>query len=146
MKPSSLFRLNALVLLAAGIAFALYGPLMMALFAVPELLSIDSATYWQITSFARMFGAALFGFGLLLWSLRNSIDTFTPAVQRQIIAALVLANLMSAFVSITQQSAVWGTAAGWICTAVFGLFTLAYIFLIFKLPSKALEELKEKES
>jgi len=140
MKPSTLLRINALVLLAAGIGFALYGPLMMALFSVPELLSIDSATYWQITSFARMFGAALFGFGLLLWSLRNSIDGFPSSVQRQIIAALVLANLMAAFVSITQQSAVWGTAAGWITTAVFGFFTLAYIVLIFKSPAKKTSE------
>jgi hypothetical protein len=131
-----LIKINAILLVAGGIAFGLYGPLMMAFFSVPELLEINSDAYWQIAAFARMFGAALFGFGLLLWSLRNAFIELSPPSQRGVIAALILANLMGAFISITEQSSIWWTPAGWITTAIFALLTIAYIVAIMRLPGK----------
>ena len=113
-----LLSVHAILLIGLGIAFALYGPLMMAFFAVPELLDIDAPGYWSLTSFARMFGGALFGFGLLVFSIRNVMDQLTPDARRGVIFSLFLSNLMGAFVSITQQSAVWGTPAGWITTGL----------------------------
>jgi hypothetical protein len=141
-------QINAILLVVLGIAFGLYGPLMMAFFAVPELLDISSDIYWQIAAFARMFGAALFGYGLLLWSLRNSFHELSTASQRRILAALVLGNLMAAFISITQQSSIWGTPAGWLITGFFAVFTVAYILASFRTPSKLLEKVepeREKE-
>jgi len=135
-----LIKIHATVLIACGIAFGLYGPLMMAFYAVPELLQISTDIYWQIAAFARMFGAALFGFGLLLWALRNAFSELSPPSQRGVLAALILANLMGAFISITQQSSIWGTPAGWITTAVFAVFTIAYIVAIARLPSKKTDE------
>ncbi|MCZ7551231.1 MAG: hypothetical protein B6D39_01445 [Anaerolineae bacterium UTCFX2] len=135
-----LIKTHAILLLAGGIAFGLYGPLMMAFFAVPELLQISTDIYWQIAAFARMFGAALFGFGLLLWALRNAFIELSPPSQRGVLAALILANLMGGFISITQQSSIWGTPAGWITTAIFAVFTIAYILAILRLPSKQLAE------
>lgn len=141
-----LIKIHAGLLIASGIAFSLYGPLMMAFYAVPELLQINSDLYWQIAAFTRMFGAALFGFGLLLWSLRETFRELSPPSQRGVLAALILANLMGAFISITQQSAIWWTAAGWITSAVFSVLTIAYIVAILRLPSKIPKENQSDEA
>lgn len=135
-----LIKIHAVLLIAGGIAFGLYGPLMMAFYAVPELLQISSDLYWQIAAFARMYGAALFGFGLLLWSLREAFKELSPPSQRGILAALILSNLMSVFISITQQSAIWWTAAGWITIGVFVVLTIACIVATLRLPSKIPED------
>ena len=128
--------LHAIVLLAAGIAFALYGPLMLAFFAIPD--AVDNAqTYWQVAAFARMFGAALFGLGILLWSLRNAVETLSPPARRGVLAALALANLMGAFVAITQQSAVWLSPAGWVITGIFVLFMLGCGYFLLKQPTES---------
>lgn len=125
MKLSSLIAFNGILFIAFGIAFALYGPLMMAFFNVPEL-SIDSTTYWHLAAFARMFGAALFGYGFLLWALRGAVDELAAAKRRSIGMALLLGNLLAAMVSITQQSSIWYNAAGWVTTGIFAGLTLAY--------------------
>jgi hypothetical protein len=125
-----LLSAHSILLIGSGIAFALYGPLMMSFFGVPDLLGMDAAGYWNLTSFARMFGAALFGFGLLIFSMRSALQQVTSQARRGALFALLLANLMSAFVSITQQSAVWGTSAGWITTGIFVLLTIVYGYFV----------------
>ena len=129
-RLSVLLSAHAVLLIGFGIAFALYGPLMMAFFGVPELLDADAGAYWSLTSFARMFGAALFGFGLLVWSVRAAISQVSPPARRGVLFALFLANLMGAFVSVTQQSAVWGTLAGWIATGLFVVLMAAYGYFL----------------
>jgi hypothetical protein len=125
MKLSTLIAFNGILFLAFGIAFALYGPLMMAFFDVPEL-TIDSTTYWHVAAFGRMFGAALFGYGFLLWALHGAVDELGEAKRRSVVMALLLGNLLAAVVSITQQSSIWYNAAGWIASGVFAALTLAY--------------------
>ena len=142
----TVIKINALFMLAAGIAFGLYGPLMMAFFAVPELLDANPGAYWQIAAFARMFGAALFGFGLLLWSLRTTFVELSARGQRGLLAALILANLMGAFISITEQSSIWGTPAGWVTTGLYSALMLANIYAIVRLPSRKSENIEEKEN
>jgi hypothetical protein len=135
MKPSSLIVFNGILFLAFGIAFALYGPLMMAFFDVPEL-TIDNITYWHLAAFGRMFGAALFGYGFLLLALRSVVDGLPSAKRRSILMALLLGNLLAAVVSITQQSSIWYNAAGWVTTGVFAAFTLAYGAMLIAERSK----------
>jgi hypothetical protein len=125
-----LLNLHALLSIGLGIAFALYAPLMMAFFAVPELLDADAQAYWSLASFARMFGAALFGFGLLIFSVRAALPQLATETRRGVLFALLLASLMGAIVSITQQSAVWGTPAGWIATGSFVLLSAAYGYFL----------------
>ncbi len=129
MKLSTLISLNALLFIAAGIAFAIYGPMMMAFFDVPEL-NIDSFTYWHLTAFGRMFGAALFSLGLLLLALRKAAESFPAEIRRGVIFALLLGNLLAFVVAITQQSSVWLNAAGATLSAVFAVLTLAYGYLL----------------
>jgi hypothetical protein len=143
MKLSVLITINAVLLVASGIAFALYGPLMMAVFSVPDVLNIDVLEYWQMAAFARMFGAALFGYGLLLLSLRGFIDQAPQATRRGVCSALVLANVLGAIVSITQQSAIWQGAAGWLVTAVFIGFALAYAYFLATSSRSTLQNLSQ---
>ena len=131
MKLTLLITINAILFIAFGIAFALYGPLMMAFFAIPEMTGIDVQAYWQMAAFVRMFGAALLGFGLLLWSIRSIIEGVAPEARRGILFALLLAYIIAAIVSITQQSSIWLSPAGWITTGVFVALILAYGYFLF---------------
>ena len=132
MKLNLLIGVHAILSIAFGIAFALYGPLMMAFYAVPELSGVDAKIYWEITAFARMFGAALFGFGFLLFALRGIIDEIEAQSRRGLVFALFLANLMAFIVSITQQSAVWSSLAGLVTTVVFTALLIAYGYFLVK--------------
>src|SRR4030042_400010 len=98
MKLVTLITANAILFVALGIAFALYGPLMLAFYGVPEL-SINTADYWHMASFARMFGAALFSLGLLMWAVSRTVGTLTPAHRRGVIFALLLSDLLVAIVT-----------------------------------------------
>lgn len=135
MKLNWLISIQAIIFLGFGIAFALYGPLMLAFFTVPETLNIDALTYWHLAAFARMFGAAIFGFGLLLFALRNPIEKLDRTSQRGVVFALLLANAMGLMVSLTQQTAVWQTLAGWITSAIFTLLLIGYIIVLSRSPS-----------
>jgi hypothetical protein len=125
MKPSSLFAFNGILFVAFGIAFAVYGPSMMGLFKIPEL-NIDGLAYWHVTAFARMFGAALFGYGFLLWAISRAVNEMSAANLRSVLMALLLGNLLAAIVAITQQSSFWYNAAGWVTSGIFAALTLAY--------------------
>jgi hypothetical protein len=128
MKLTHLLTINAILFIAFGIAFALYGPLMIAFFGVPEIPESNVQLYWNVASFARLFGAALFGFGFLIWAVRGlAASQSAPAeARRGIVFALLLGNLMGAIVAITQQSSIWIRPAGWVATAIFALLTLGY--------------------
>jgi uncharacterized membrane protein len=138
MKLSSFLSIHAVLLLGFGIAFALYGPLMLAFFAIPETLQIDALTYWHLAAFARMFGAALFGSGLLLFALRSPIKKLDHESQRGIVFALLLSNAMGLLVSLTQQTSVWQTPAGWITSAIFAALLIGYSYMIAR-PNSTFE-------
>ena len=132
MTLHRLLTAHILIAVGAGIAFGLYGPLMIATFGVLGTQG-NSLIYWYVASFARLFGAALFGFGFLLWSIRSIIeDNSYPGVRRRILVGLLLANLMAFFVSLTQQVAVWNSPAGWITSGVFLLLSLCYLYFLLQ--------------
>jgi hypothetical protein len=133
MKSVHLVTLNAILATGFGIAFALYGPLMIAMFGVPEIPEENVLLYWNVASFARLFGAALFGLGILIWSLRGILrsGSLTARGKRGILFALLLANGLGAFVSITQQFSIWLNSAGWVITGVFTVLFLGYVYFVF---------------
>ena len=145
MKLNHVLTVNALLALGFGIAFALYGPVMLAFFSVPDIPSDDVLLYWNVAAFARMFGAALFSFGLLLWAIRGVVgdERTSPGVQRGIVFALLLANIMSAFIAISQQFSIWESLAGWVASAIFLLLLLAYGYLLAVGPNQSLERSPE---
>jgi hypothetical protein len=131
MKLKSLITVNAVLLIASGIAFTLYGPLVLAFFSVPGLEETNQIGYWQIAAFARLFGATQFGFGLLLFALRGVLSQITVEAQRGIVSALFLANIIGLFTAVTQQVSIWYGYAGWLMAAVFAVFTLLYGYFFF---------------
>jgi hypothetical protein len=138
VKLSNLVLLNALVAAGFGIAFALYGPLILAFFGVPDVEGGNALQYWQTASFARLFGAALFGQSFLLLSLRGVLANGQIGwkAQRSLAGACLLANAMGLFVAATQQASVWGTLAGWVMVGVFAFFTLGYSYFLLRKESE----------
>jgi len=131
VKLSQLLLINAILFIGLGIAFALYGPLMIAMFGILESEG-SPMIYWYAASFARLFGAALFGFGFVLWALRNQTGPSGQGIK----VALVISYALGFIVAITQQVSIWGTLAGWITSAVFLVLLLAYAYLLIKKPNE----------
>ncbi len=132
MKLNHLLTANALVAIALGIAFTLYAPLMLVLFGVSEIPGDDVLLYWNVASFARLFGGTLFGAGLLLLALRGVVETLSPQSRRGIISALLLASGIGLFVAATQQFAIWLAPAGWAAIALSLLFGLGYLYFLLR--------------
>lgn len=127
MKPGSLLMVHALLLIAAGIAFALYGPLMLNLYGVTSVQGGNDQLYWHIASFARLFGAALFLAGWLLFALRSAVEQgeLGPASLRGVAFSLVMGDGILLAVALTQQASVWATWGGWATVAVLAVLLLA---------------------
>jgi hypothetical protein len=135
MKLNQLITMNAILFIGLGIAFALYGPLMIAMFGILETEG-SSLIYWYAASFARLMGAALFGFGFVLWALRGQVgDQSISGQGRGLILALVISNALGLVVAITQQVSIWGKPAGWITSALFLALLVCYSFLLVKKPA-----------
>lgn len=133
MKLSQLFTVNAIVFIGLGIAFALYAPLMLGMFGILESEG-STVMYWYTTSFARLLGAALFGFGFVLWALRR--QSTLPGVRTGVSLALTISYTLGFVVAITQQVSIWGTLYGWITAGVFLVLTAGYAYFLVKKNSE----------
>jgi hypothetical protein len=101
-------------------------------FGMLDFAEADGGIYWFTASFARLIGAALFGYGLLLWAISDlpSNKALTVSNKRKLYLALLLGNILGLFVAITQQWQVWINLAGWLTIAVFAIFVLGYAFAL----------------
>ncbi len=125
--------INAIVFIAFGIAFALYAPLVAGAFGI---LSTEgtSEMYWYSVSFARLYGAALFGFGFLIWAVSPAADSLAqaPGARRSVLVALLIAHGMGMVVALSQQITIWGALAGWITVGMYTIFMAGYIIALVK--------------
>lgn len=131
MKIRYLFSANAIIFISLGIAFALYGPLMINFLGIMEYEG-NAVLYWYAASFARLYGAALFGFGFLLWAVRGIAEneTTSPETRRGIVLAALLGCVIGLIVSITQQVSVWGTFISWGLVLIYAIVCLGYIYYL----------------
>lgn len=129
-----IITLHAILGMALGIAFALYGPLMLAFFGIADIPSQEVVLYWNIASFARLFGAGLFSLGMVLFALRAPIakGELSAESRRGVLSALLLSSLLATIVALTQQASVWNTWAGWLLSGLFALLTAGYAYLIIR--------------
>jgi hypothetical protein len=136
MKLTQLISINAVLAMGFGIAFALYGPLMIAFFGVPEIPEDNIILYWMVASFARMFGGILLGFGLVLLSLRSLLRSpgVPPSAQRGLAFALLIAHGLGALIALVQQFAIWDSPAGWVAFALFALMFAGYVYILVAVP------------
>ena len=134
MKITNLIFINAILFIALGIAFALYGPIVINLFGILSFTEADGGIYWFTASFARLAGAALFGYGFLLWGTYNLLksDPGSTAKIRKLILALLISNILGLFIAVTQQWQIWINAAGWLTLGMFAFFTCAYAYFLLK--------------
>lgn len=139
MKLSKLVMVNSIVFVALGLAFTLYAPNALAYLNIDTLLDVlpadqESSTmiYWSLVSLARLFGMAMFGLGILLWSVKAITADLTIAseLRRGIAFSMLIACLVGAFTCFTQAAAIWGTLAGWVLGGMFVLFFIGYFFAI----------------
>jgi hypothetical protein len=122
----NLTRLNAIIYLALGIAFALYAPLMVNIFGIMQVEG-SPALYWYAVSFARLFGAALFGYGFLLWAAARA--DLPPAARRGLVVGQIVASLLCLVTVLTQQVSVWGSPVGWAAALLFAFLLAGYSYL-----------------
>lgn len=134
MKIRPVITINAILFIAIGIGFTLYGPNVLAYFGVSELPGDNVLLYWNIAAFARMFGAMLFIFGMLLWAVRGFFQPAPDlsAVRRETLFSLIFGYLILTLAAVIQQSSVWGSLAGWIVSGFFALFLVIYIYFLVK--------------
>jgi hypothetical protein len=132
VKLHQFVLIHAIISIILGIAFALYGPIMVRMFGILDFPGAEGALYWFTTSFARLLGALLFGFGFLLWAVRDmlSIESLPAEKAQRTALALLLGTVMVSFVAVTQQWQVWVTLAGWVTIALYIFLTLGYTYFL----------------
>ena len=132
MKLTNLILFNAILFVILGIAFAVYGPIVINTYGILEFTEADGGIYWFTASFARLAGAVLFGYGFLLWALNDLFkdNSQQPEKKRKVITALLLSNILGLFVAVTQQWQVWINNAGWLTIGVFALLTIAFAYFL----------------
>jgi Ca2+/Na+ antiporter len=131
VKISQFFFFNAIFFIGLGIAFTLYGPLMVNFYGILETES-SGVAYWYVTSFARMFGVILFGYGFLIWAIKNvpEDDKTSPEVRRKIIFAQLIASLVGLAVVLIQQITIWWNITGWLTVAAFLVLVIGYFYYL----------------
>jgi len=134
VKLKIFMTINAFVFIGAGLAFALYGPLMIDLYGILEFEGDFGWLYWYAASFGRMLGAVLFGTGFVIWAASGYIGKGpeTRPLDKRLILALLATNGMGLFVALIQQITIWANAAGWITLLVFLTFSLGYGYFIIR--------------
>lgn len=127
-------RIFSVIFIIIGFIFFGLGPNILTYFGVdyiPEPIIKDGNVidFWQVYSFTRVFGGAIFMMGVLTGFL-----AYLEGEKNRRYAAFGSASglLVLVFVVLTQQIAIWETLAGWILIGVFVIAMIAYALLAFK--------------
>lgn len=124
MSYKVLFVLNALVALAAGLAFLFVPAIVLGYFGtearVPELL------------LGRFFGSAMVALGLVVWFAKDA----DASVQKRTGWALFISAILGLVVNVIGISPASGVIRtnGWIPVIVYVVFALLYAFMLFLKP------------
>ena len=124
MKLRNLLIINAVVALIYGLSYELVPATVLSLYGTTQ----GSSEVF----YARLFGAALIGIGLLTWLARNIMDSGT---QRAVILSLLAFSIIGAIVAVSATVSGVMSAFGWTGVAVFSFFALGYAYFQFIKPS-----------
>ena len=135
MKLTPILSLNAIIWIAIGIAYALFGYLMLNLFGIPDIPENSQAgllLYNNILAFARMYGATLITLGFLLYSIRSlpASTQIAPETRRGIVFSLALGNAIAAFIAVIEQFRTWQSLGGWVMVLVPAVFFAIYVYFL----------------
>jgi uncharacterized membrane protein len=128
MRTRIVIRVAAVTVILAGLSFLMATSFVLHGFGVgrtPVAGSSDaiSMTYWQSSSFARMFGVTLLCLGaMLLWCGQKLTEA------QQVSATRMLAVCMGfiAILAAAQQTAIWNTSMGWVAVAIPAMMAVGF--------------------
>lgn len=128
MKYRFVMTVAAVAVMLAGLAFGLYGPVLLGVFGIdqPPGFTPPHMSFYRMRSFLFVAGTILFGFGLVTLSARKVAD---PIVQRGIAIGHFFAYLAAGLMNLSQQTALWETPGGWISVAFFFILAVAMGYL-----------------
>ncbi|MGH9831546.1 MAG: sensor histidine kinase, partial [Blastocatellia bacterium] len=142
MRFKTMATITAVIFILAGFGFAFQDMSLARLFGSSLRLSLPAPQapadrlrvvmmFAGLRSFIYMFGAALFGCGLLTWAIRNLKDATT---QTNASLALFGLNVVAGGMALTQQLSIWKSKAGWITAGVFFAQAIGYCWLLVMKP------------
>ncbi len=121
MKVKTLLILTALFGAAFGLAY---------LFIPRILLDFFGVEYGDAAVMtARFFGGAIFGYGVLAWTVRNAEGSPT---RRAVKLGIFVTCLIGLVLSIISMVTGFFAANGWIPVAFFVLITIAFAYVLLK--------------
>jgi hypothetical protein len=122
MSYRMMFMINALVAFLFGLGFLLVPTRVLGLF--------DTETFVSTLLVSRFFGTAMLTLGLLLWFAKDVADA---AVQRWMAIALLVGAAAGLIVTVigTFASNAVIRSNGWMAMAIYVLFGLGYVYLVF---------------
>jgi hypothetical protein len=124
MKLSALMSVNAVIAGVFGLAL---------IFVPTEFLSVYGVTTdAQFAFVGQLFGAALFGYGLLTWFARNAADS---EARRAIVRALFTADAVGFIIALMAQLRGLVNAFGWSTVIIYLLLALGFGYFQFKKPT-----------
>jgi apolipoprotein N-acyltransferase len=125
MKLSGLFTFTALVALIFGIGSLLIPSQMQSIYGV----ELSTAGLFL----NRLFGAALIGYGILSWLVRN--EPKSP-IRDAIVSAFFYSEAIGFVISLWGQFSGEYNALGWSVTAIYFLLALGFGYFRFMAPSE----------
>jgi hypothetical protein len=126
MKLGVLMSVNAVVAGVFGLAL---------IFAPAEFLSVYGVTTdAQFAFVGQLFGAALFGYGLLTWYARNAADS---EARRAIVRALFAADAVGFLIALMAQLRGLVNTIGWSTVAIYLLLAVGFGYFQFKKQAAA---------
>ncbi len=136
MRFKTMATVTAVIFIVAGLAFTFQDLNLIRAYGVWGWLEYpikqqEVILMFRMRSFVYMFGAALFGCGLLAWAIRNLKDA---ATQTNATLALFGSNALAGALAITQQLSIWRSKAGWITAGVFFAQSVGYCWLLLMRP------------
>ncbi|MGH9837642.1 MAG: sensor histidine kinase [Blastocatellia bacterium] len=131
MKLRQLMLANAIVAVAAGLAFSAYGPMLLRFYGVSQIpWPVQSDwDFWRALPFTRVFGATLVVLGGFLGIAGNYLHD--SKTRRAFSAMLGGAYIYATLIVGIQQIALWETTAGMLTASAFLAMAIGYGYCWF---------------
>ena len=126
MKLGNLFAVNSVVAGLFGLSFVFAPAQLLARYG----LVIDAA----FSLVAQLFGAALIGYAILTWSVRNAGDS---EARRAIVFALFISDGLAFVIALIGQLKGMVNSLGWSTVAIYLLLALGFAYFHFAKPPEA---------
>ena len=123
MKLKTLLIINSIVAIVFGVVFVIVPSKVLSLYGHGTGDVMDILNYM-----GQLFGAALIGFGLLTWTVRNSADS---DAKQAIVFALFVSEGIGFVVALIGQISNVVNVLGWSTVAIYFLLALGFGYFQF---------------